>query len=161
MSFVKESRPLLWSSGQSSWLKNGDVLCFPEVRPEFIYVISWLQIQKSGFDSRRYQIFRELVGLHKAALGQVFSEYFGFPCKAFGRLLHTHHRHRPSSSGAGTVSQIVAHVPNGLSLTPPQEDLSILIGINQQILFSFKLVYLLFLLSLFSLVLSFIPSCIH
>jgi hypothetical protein len=24
---VEESRPPLWSSGQSSWLQNGDVLC--------------------------------------------------------------------------------------------------------------------------------------
>jgi hypothetical protein len=26
--YVEESRPPLWSSGQSSWLHNGDVLCF-------------------------------------------------------------------------------------------------------------------------------------
>jgi hypothetical protein len=26
--YVEESRPLLWSTGQSSWLQNGDVL-FP------------------------------------------------------------------------------------------------------------------------------------
>jgi hypothetical protein len=26
--YVEESRPPLWSSGQSSWLQNGDVLCF-------------------------------------------------------------------------------------------------------------------------------------
>jgi hypothetical protein len=26
--YVGESRPPLWSSGQSSWLQNGDVLCF-------------------------------------------------------------------------------------------------------------------------------------
>jgi hypothetical protein len=26
--YVEESRPPLWSSGQSSWLENGDVLCF-------------------------------------------------------------------------------------------------------------------------------------
>jgi hypothetical protein len=26
--YVDESRPLLWSSGQSCWLHNGDVLCF-------------------------------------------------------------------------------------------------------------------------------------
>jgi hypothetical protein len=25
--YVEESRPPLWSSGQSSWLQNGDVLC--------------------------------------------------------------------------------------------------------------------------------------
>jgi hypothetical protein len=29
--------------------------------------------------------------MDKAALGQVFSEYFRFPFKAFHRLLHTHH----------------------------------------------------------------------
>jgi hypothetical protein len=54
----------------------------------------------------------------KVALGQVFSEYFGFPCQfSFHRLLHTHHL----SSGAGTIGQVVADVPSGLSLTPPQE----------------------------------------
>jgi hypothetical protein len=26
--YVEESKPPLWSSGQSSWLQNGDVLCF-------------------------------------------------------------------------------------------------------------------------------------
>jgi hypothetical protein len=28
----------------------------------------------------------------KAALGQVFSEYFGFPCQSFHQFLH-HHNH--------------------------------------------------------------------
>jgi hypothetical protein len=42
-------RPLLWSSGQSSWL----------------------QIQRSGFDSRRYQIFWEVVGLERGPLSRV------------------------------------------------------------------------------------------
>jgi hypothetical protein len=56
----------------------------------------------------------------KVALGQVFSEYFGFPCQfSFHRLLHIHHHHL--SPGAGTVGQIVADVPSGLNLTPPQE----------------------------------------
>jgi hypothetical protein len=41
--------PPLWSSGQSSWLK----------------------IQRSGFDSRRYQIFWELVGLQRGQLSFV------------------------------------------------------------------------------------------
>jgi hypothetical protein len=27
----------------------------------------------------------------KAAIGQVFSEYFDFPCQAFHRLLNIHH----------------------------------------------------------------------
>jgi hypothetical protein len=29
---------------------------------------SWLQIQRSGFDSRRYQIFLEVVGLERGPL---------------------------------------------------------------------------------------------
>jgi hypothetical protein len=53
--------------------------------------------------------------VYKVALGQIFSEYFGFPYQfSFYRLLHTHHL----SSGAGTIGQLVA---SGLSLTPPQE----------------------------------------
>jgi hypothetical protein len=65
------SGPPLWSSGQSSWLQNGDVLCFLW-GTNWIYICyaeesipplwssgqsSWLQIQRSEFDSRRYQIF--------------------------------------------------------------------------------------------------------
>jgi hypothetical protein len=54
------------------------------------------------------------------ALRQVFSEYFSFPCQfSFHRLLHTPHL----SSGAVAVGQLVADVPSGLSLTPPQEEL--------------------------------------
>jgi hypothetical protein len=52
----------------------------------------------------------------KETLGQAFSEYFGLPCEfSSHRLLHTHHL----SSGAGTIGQLVAYVPSGLSLTPP------------------------------------------
>jgi hypothetical protein len=47
--YVEENRPPLWSSGQSSWL----------------------QIQRSGFDFRRYQIFREVVGLERGPLSLV------------------------------------------------------------------------------------------
>jgi hypothetical protein len=51
--------------------------------------------------------------------GLVFSEYFDFPCQfSFHRLLHIHHH---LSSGAGTIGQLVAELPSGLSLTPPQE----------------------------------------
>jgi hypothetical protein len=52
----------------------------------------------------------------KAALGQVFSEFFGFLCH------FSFHENTPcSSSEAGTLSQLVADVPSGLSVTPPQE----------------------------------------
>jgi hypothetical protein len=51
----------------------------------------------------------------KVPLGQVFSEYFSFPCHfSFHRMLHTHHL----SSGAGTIGQLVADVPSGLSVPP-------------------------------------------
>jgi hypothetical protein len=55
----------------------------------------------------------------KVALVKAFSEYFGFPCQlSFRRLLHTHH---DLPSGDGTMGQIVADVPSGLSLTPPHD----------------------------------------
>jgi hypothetical protein len=54
----------------------------------------------------------------EVALGQVFSEYFGFPCQfSFHRLLHTHHL----LSEAGKIDQLVADVLSGLSLNPFQE----------------------------------------
>jgi hypothetical protein len=54
----------------------------------------------------------------RVALGRVFSEYLGFPGQfSFHQLLHIHHL----SSGAGTIGQIVADVPGGLSFTPPQQ----------------------------------------
>jgi hypothetical protein len=49
ISYVGLGRPPLWSSGQSSWL----------------------QIQRSGFDSRCYQIFWEVVGLERGPLSLV------------------------------------------------------------------------------------------
>jgi hypothetical protein len=53
------------------------------------------------------------------ALGQIFSENFGFPCQfAFHRLLHNHHH---LSSWAGTIGQTVAAVPNGLKSHPKRK----------------------------------------
>jgi hypothetical protein len=80
--YVEESRPPLWSSGQSSWLHKGDVLCFlwgtnwiyicyaEESRPPLWSSgqSSWLQIRRSEFDSRRYQIFWEVVVLERCPL---------------------------------------------------------------------------------------------
>jgi hypothetical protein len=54
----------------------------------------------------------------KMTLEQFFSEYFGFSCQfSLHWLLQIHHL----TSGAGTIGQLVADVPSGLSLTPPQE----------------------------------------
>jgi hypothetical protein len=47
----------------------------------------------AGFPPRRpgfaYGQYMGFV-VDKAALGQVFSKYFGFPCQLFHRLLHYH-----------------------------------------------------------------------
>jgi hypothetical protein len=76
--YVEESRPPLCSSGRSSWLQNGALLCFLW-GTNWIYICyvkegrppmwssghsSWIQIQRSGFDFRRYQIFW-VVGLER------------------------------------------------------------------------------------------------
>jgi hypothetical protein len=53
----------------------------------------------------------------KVALGQVFSEYFGSPANTHSTYCIHHHL----SFGAGTIGQLVADVPSGLSLTPPKE----------------------------------------
>jgi hypothetical protein len=81
-------------------------------------------VSRPGFPPRRLG-FKPRSGhkgfvVDKAALGQVSSEYFGFPCHSFQRLLHTHYHQL--SSGDGTIGQIVAKVPSGLSLTPTQEN---------------------------------------
>jgi hypothetical protein len=61
----------------------------------------------AGFASRRsgFKTGSSHVGfvVDKVALGQVFSEYFGFPCQSsFHQFLHNHHH---LSSGAGTIGQ--------------------------------------------------------
>jgi hypothetical protein len=77
----------------------------------------------SGFLSRRTR-FEPKSGhfgfvVDKVALGQVFSEYFGFPCQfSFHLLLQIHHH---LSSGTGTIGQLVTDVPIGFSLTSLQE----------------------------------------
>jgi hypothetical protein len=62
--YVEESRPPLWSSGQSSWL----------------------QIQRSRFDSRRCQTFSGVVGLERGPLGLVTTteELLGRKSNGFG-----------------------------------------------------------------------------
>jgi hypothetical protein len=58
----------------------------------------------------------------KAAMGQVFSEHFGFACHSFHRLLRTHHQ---PSSGANTIGQMVSDVPNALSDPIPRNYVSL------------------------------------
>jgi hypothetical protein len=50
----------------------------------------------------------------QSGAGQVFSEYFGFPChSSFHQILHHNH------PGQATIGQSMAAVPSGPSWTPP------------------------------------------
>jgi hypothetical protein len=74
--YVEESRLPLWSSGQSSWL----------------------QIQRSGFDSRRYQIFW-VVGLERGPFSLVSTteELLGRKSSGSGLDSRQYGRRDPSS----------------------------------------------------------------
>jgi hypothetical protein len=107
--YVEESRPPLRSSGQSSWLHNGDVLCFL-LGTNSIYICyveesrpplwssgqsSWLQIQRFGFDSRRYQISCEVVGLERGPLS-IIDELVGIKSSGSGLETREYGRRDPS-----------------------------------------------------------------
>jgi hypothetical protein len=56
------------------------------------------------------------IGFVVDKVGQVFSEYFGFPCQSlFHQLLHSHHL---SIIWGWYNRPVVAAVPSGLGLTP-------------------------------------------
>jgi hypothetical protein len=77
--------PPLWSSRQSSWL----------------------QIQRSGFDSRRYQVFWEVVGLEHGSLNLVTTteELFGTNSNGSGLESREYGRRNPSSWPRDTLYQ--------------------------------------------------------
>jgi hypothetical protein len=86
-------RPPLWSSGQSSWL----------------------QIQRSGLDSRRYQIFWEVVGLERGPLSLVstIEELLERESSCSGLETREYGSKDPSSWPRGTLS------PQQLALISP------------------------------------------
>jgi hypothetical protein len=89
--YVEESRPPLWSSGQSSWL----------------------QIQSSGFDSQLYHIFSEVVGLEWGPLSLVstIEELLGRKCSGSGLESREYCRRDSSRWPRGTL------YPQNLALT--------------------------------------------
>jgi hypothetical protein len=91
MCCVEESRPPLWSSGQSSWL----------------------HIQRFGFESRRYHIFCVVVGLERGQLSLVSTIEELLRGKGSGSSLENReYGHRdPSRSPCGTL------YPQRLALT--------------------------------------------
>jgi hypothetical protein len=89
--YVEESRPPLWSSGQSSRL----------------------QIQRSGFDFRLYQIFWEVLGLKRGPfrLVSTIEELLGRKSSSSGLENRDHGRLDPRSWPRGTL------FPQDLTLT--------------------------------------------
>jgi hypothetical protein len=66
--------------------------------------------------------------MDKVALGQVFSEYFSFPCQlTCHQMPHIH-----IASWAGTIGQLVTDVPNGISLTAPHGERELRVVRNLQ-----------------------------
>jgi hypothetical protein len=88
-----KSCAVLWSSGQSSWL----------------------QIQRSRFDFRRYQIFWEVVGLERGPLSLVstIENVLGRKSSISGLESREYGRKDPSCWPRGT------HYPKNLALTSP------------------------------------------
>jgi hypothetical protein len=84
--------------------------------------LPWLKLLVASFPLRwlRLEPRSYHVGfvVDKGAQGHIFSEYFYFPCQfSFHRLLHIHQL----SSKDGTIGQLVADVPRGLSPIASQE----------------------------------------
>jgi hypothetical protein len=109
----------LWSSGQSSWLQNGDVLCFLW-GTNWIYICyveegrpplwssgqsSSLQVQSSGFGSWSYQIFWEVVGMERGPLSLVSTteELLGRNSSGFGLEIWEYGCRDPSRWPHGTL----------------------------------------------------------
>jgi hypothetical protein len=90
---VLPRRQPLWSSGQSSWL----------------------QIQRSGFCSRRYQIFWEIMGLERGPLSLVntIEELLGRNNSGSGLEIQEYGRRDPSHRPRDTL------YPQKLALTSP------------------------------------------
>jgi hypothetical protein len=122
--------PPLWSNGQSSWLQKGYVLCFlwgtnwiylcyvEESSPPLMSSgqSSWLKIQRSGFDSRRYQIFWEVVGLERGPLSLVntIEELLERKSSGCGLKSREYGLRDPSLRPLGTL------YPQKLALTSPR-----------------------------------------
>jgi hypothetical protein len=121
---IHDGSESFWGTGTGPGEKQGSLF---QLSDNWVTRIMWAAPQRrrlvASFPQRRpgFEPRSGHVGfvVGKVTLGQAFSEYFGFSCQfSFHWLLHIHQH---LSSGAGTIGQLVAEVPSGLSLTPPQE----------------------------------------
>jgi hypothetical protein len=101
-----ENRPPLSSSGQSSWL----------------------QIQRSGFDSRRYQIFWEVVGLERGPLSlmSTIEELLGRESSSSSLEIQEYGRRDLSFWPLGTL------YPHKLGLTSPKSGCCSVVIVHSQ-----------------------------
>jgi hypothetical protein len=83
-----------------------------KAKPQLKRLVAGFPPRRLGFDPGSGQVG---FVVDKVTVGQVFSEYFGFPCQSsFHQLLHNHAH---LSSGAGTIGQKWPQY-KGLSPTP-------------------------------------------
>jgi hypothetical protein len=71
---------------------------------------SWLQMRRSGFDSRSYQIFREVVGLDRGPLGLVSTTEEILERKSSGSALESQDYGSRGSSALSTRYLLSANV---------------------------------------------------
>jgi hypothetical protein len=83
------------------WKRNAKLLLPTQAVPYLKQLVVGFPLRRPGFASGQHVGFL----VDKAALGQVFSEYFGFPCQSF------HHHNHPGLA-------LVAAVPSGPNWTP-------------------------------------------
>jgi hypothetical protein len=94
--YVEESRLPLWSSGENFWL----------------------QIQRSGFDSRHYQIFWDVVGLEWGAISLVSTIEKLLGRNSSGSVLETEN----TAVGIRHADHVTPSIRKKLSLTSPRSD---------------------------------------
>jgi hypothetical protein len=113
-----------WIGWKGQWKKKDRILKHPaQLNVTLSVTTVVLRRLVAGFQPRlpRFEPRSGHMGfvVDEVALGQVFSEYFGFPCQlSLHRLFHIYYH---LLSGAGTIGQIAAGMASELSLTPPQE----------------------------------------
>jgi hypothetical protein len=115
----KLSRLLLFSSMQRC--------SYEEVMKRCSSPLHWdTATQQKGFQPRRAGIDSgsSNVGfvVDKVVLRHVLSEYSGFRCQAFHRLLHTHHH---QSTGDGTIEVIASVIMGSIKLQPNKRFFSV------------------------------------
>jgi hypothetical protein len=119
--YVEESRPPLWSSGQSSWLHNGDVLCFlcyvEESRPPLLSSgrVYGCKSRGPGSIPGATRIFWEVVGLERGSFSLVntIEELLGRKSSGSGLERREYGRRDPSRWPRDTL------YPQKLALTWP------------------------------------------